>query len=111
MKKIIFSIIMILALGVNDSNIYAQRVVREGMTFKQVSKSSSAKADTLLTTFRYEDSKGLQYPIIINKQSGRCWIWRKSNKTGKMYKSYLSEDICKQVCKELGIQYTPSKRK
>ena len=109
MKKLIYCIILMLAFGIQNTN--AQNIVREGMTFKQMSKSSSSKADTLLTTFRYEDSKGLQYPIIINKQSGRCWIWRKSNKTGKMYKSYLSEDICKQVCKELGIQYTPPKRK
>ena len=95
-----------------SAGIQAQSVVREGMTFKQVSSSSrSSKADTLLTSFKFEDSKGTLYPIIVNKQSGRCWIWRKSGKTGKMYKSYIAEDIAKQVCQELGINYIPKKAK
>ena len=113
MKKIIFSIIMMLALGVNNSSTYAQSVVRNGNTFKVESsgRSSSSKADTLLTSFKFEDSKGTLYPIIVNKQSGRCWVWRKSGKTGKMYKSYLPEDVAKQVCKELGVTYVPKKAK
>ena len=108
MKKIIICISMMLALGVQ--NINAQSVIKEGNTFK-LTTSSRAKADTLLTAYKFEDSKGTQYPIIINKTSGRCWIWKKSGKTGKMYKQYLNEEISKAVCEELGITYVPKTRK
>lgn len=109
MKKIILCISMMLAFGVQ--NINAQNVVREGNTFKFANNSSKAKGDTLLTSFTFEDSKGLQYPIIINKSTGRCWIWKKSSKTGKMYRQYMKEEISKAVCKELSITYVPKKAK
>ena len=109
MKKLFITAIMLFSLSMVSQ---AQSVVREGMTFKQVSNSSrGSKADTLLTAFKYEDSKGILYPIIVNKQSGRCWIWRKSGKSGKMYKSYLPEDVCKSVCREYSITYVPKKTK
>ena len=109
MKKLFIAAMMLFSLSMVSQ---AQSVVRTGNVFKQASNSSrSSKADTLLTSFKFEDSKGTLYPIIVNRQSGRCWIWRKSGKTGKMYKSYIAEDIAKQVCKELGITYVPKKAK
>ena len=109
MKKLFIAVIMLFSL---NAGIQAQSVVREGMTFKQVSNSSrGSKADTLLTAFKYEDSKGTLYPIIVNKQSGRCWIWKISGKTGKPYKFYLPEDVCRSVCREYSITYVPKKAK
>lgn len=106
MRKLIIAALMLLSWNVG---VQAQSVVREGMTFKSVTKSSKAKADTLLTSYRFEDSKGLQYPIIVNKQTGRCWVWKKSGKTGKMYKMYMKPDIAQAVCKELNINYKQAK--
>ena len=97
---------MLLSLNVG---VQAQNTIREGLTFKSVTKVSKAKADTLLTAYKFEDSKGYLYPIIINKESGRCWIWKKSGKTGKMYKQYMKPEIAMQVAKELGINYQPKK--
>lgn len=71
MKQLIFCITMLLALCIN---INAQSVVREGNTFKSVTKFSKAKKDTLLTVYKFEDSKGIQYPIIINKANGHCYV-------------------------------------
>lgn len=102
MKKLIIAAIMLLSW---NAGVQAQDVIKEGMTFKSVTKSSKAKADTLLTAYKFEDSKGLQYPIIVNRQTGRCWIWKKSSKTGKMYKMYMKPDVAKEVCKELNINY------
>ena len=107
MKKLVMCITMMLACGLVSN---AQSVVREGMTFKLVTKSSKAKADTLLTDYKFQDSKGLLYPIIVNKQSGRCWIWKKSGKTGRMYKQYMKEDVSRAVCKELGVTYIAKKK-
>lgn len=106
MKKLIIVAALLLALGVNNSS--AQNVVREGKTFKSVS-SKSSKKDTLLTSYRFEDSKGTMYPIIINKASGRCYIWKKSGKTGNMYKMYMKTEVSKQIAKELNIPFKENK--
>ena len=103
MKRLFICIIMMLCLGVNNSNIYAQNVVKNGNTFKSV--KSTAKGDTLLTKFFFEDSKGNKYPIIVMKKSGRCYVWKKSGKTGKLYKQYMKPEVSKAVCKEVGINY------
>lgn len=108
MKKLLIYTLMVFAFGIQNTN--AQNVVREGLTFKSIT-SSKAKADTLLTDFKFEDSKGVQYPIIINKTSGRCWIWKQSGKTDRMYKQYMSEEISLAVCKELNITYIPKTKK
>lgn len=108
MKKLIIAAALLLALGANNSIAQAQNVVREGKTFKSVS-SRSSKKDTLLTSYRFEDSKGNMYPIIINKASGRCYIWKRSGKTGNMYKMYMKTDVSKQIAKELNIPFKDSK--
>lgn len=101
--------LFILALLLTSVGSSAQSVVRKGNTFKLVTKSSKSKADTLITTFRFEDSKGTSYPIIINKSTGRCYIWRRSSKTGKSYKSYMDSMVSQVICKELGITYKLNK--
>lgn len=109
MKKFILAAIMLLAFGVQ--NINAQSVVKNGNTVKSASSNSSRTAkDTIVTKFMWEDSKGNKYPIIVTKGSGACYIWRKSAKTGKMYKSYLGAEVSQAVCKELGITYISKKK-
>ena len=101
MKKLFVCIIMMLTLCVNNSS--AQNVVKRGNTFKSV--KSTTKGDTIVTKFFFEDSKGGKYPIIIMKKSGRCYVWKKSGKTGKLYKQYMKPEVSKAVCKETGITY------
>jgi len=109
MKKVFIAAMMLFSLSMVSQ---AQSVVRTGNVFKQTSSSSSrSKADTLVTAFKYEDSKGKQYPIIVNKASGRCWVWKISGKTGRPYKFYLSEDVCRSVCREYSVTYVPKKAK
>lgn len=106
MKKVLFVAIMLLTLCVNNSS--AQSVVKSGNTFKSV--KNTTKGDTLVTKFFFEDSKGEKYPIIIVKKSGRCYVWKKSGKTGKLYKMYMKPEVSKTVCKELGIAYIEKKK-
>ena len=101
MKKLLFAALMMLTLCVNNSS--AQNVVKNGNTFKSV--KSTTKGDTLVTKFFFEDSKGNKYPIIVIKKSGRCYVWKKSGKTGKLYKQYMKPEVSKAVCKEVGITY------
>lgn len=106
MKKLFMCITMMLSLSLATQ---AQSVVKEGNTFKYVTKSS--KKDTLVTSFKFEDSKGKSYPIIINKANGHCYVWRVSQKTGKPYPQPMKEEISIAICKELGIKYIPKKAK
>lgn len=110
MKKLFIAAMMLFSL---NAGIQAQSVVRTGNVFKQTSSSSSrgSKADTLVTAFKYEDSKGKQYPIILNKQSGRCWVWKISGKTGRPYKFYLPEEVCRSISREYSVTYVPKKAK
>lgn len=107
MKKIFIAAVMLLAVSIQTN---AQSVVRNGNTFKSVTNTSRTSKDTLMTKFIWEDSKGTKYPIIINRNSGVCYIWKKSAKSGKMYKSYLGEETSKAVCKELNINYVNKKK-
>lgn len=79
---------------------------REGNNF--ISTSTSAKKDTLVTTYTFQVGTE-KYPIIVNRASGRCYVWKKSSKSGKPYKMYIKADIAKTICKELGIQYVEKK--
>ena len=94
MKKLFVCIIMMMCLCVNNSS--AQSVVKSGNTFKS---KNTTKGDTLVTKFFFEDNKGGKYPIIVMKKSGRCYIWKKSGKTGKLYKMYMKPEVSKAVCR------------
>lgn len=108
MKKFIVAAIMLLAVSGYCAN--AQEVKREGNTFSFVSSGrTSTKKDTLLTQYEFADSKGNHYPIIVNKSSGRCYIWKTSSKTGKLYKQYMKEEISREVCKLVDIAYIEKK--
>lgn len=106
MKKIIFVAVMLISCAFCANS---QNVTRDGNTFRSVTNAQRAKADTLVTSFQYEDSRGLKYPIVINKSTGRCYVWKTSAKTGRLYKQYMNEKISKDVCQELNIIYVPKK--
>ena len=79
----------------------------EGNTYKSTTTTRTSKVDT--TIYKWEDSKGNQYPICIS-QSGSCFVWRVSSKTGKQYRQYLGEEISKDICRKLGREYKQTKR-
>ena len=105
MKKFFIAVVILLALGVNNSSIYAQSVERNGKTFTQVAASNKSSEPTK-TEYTWKDSKGVEYPIYIGK-SGACFVIKVSKKTGKEYKQYLPKDVSAQIAKELGIEYKP----
>lgn len=93
MKKVIIGIFMMLALGMNNSS--AQSVERKGNNFTQVSNKSSRGGKETKTQYTYTDSKGKTYPIYLSG-SGKAFVKKVSQKTGKEYKQYLPE-IGKQI--------------
>ena len=108
MKKLV--ILAVLILGVMAA--FGQSTINvEGNVIKSVKTQTTHKADTLVTTYQYEDSKGNRFPIIINRNSGRCYVWKKSSKTGNMYKMYCNEETSRFVAKQVNIVYVESKKK
>lgn len=86
-----------------------QSFTLNGKTFVQ--QTTKHTKDTLQTDYSWQDSKGVNYPIVVNKSSGRCYIWKTSSKTNKLYKMYLKEDVSRKVCSLLGIQYVEKQSK
>ena len=73
--------------------------------FTKVLQSDTTK---IQTEFTYT-IKDIIYPIFVSK-TGACYIKRISKKTGNIYKQYLCEEISKEICKELNINYKVKKK-
>lgn len=88
---------------------YAQTYTKSGNTYT-ASSSQQVKQPNTKTDYIWKDSKGNQYPIYISK-NGSCYILKTSSKTGKEYKQYLGEEISKDICKQLNIEYRGKSKK
>lgn len=106
-RRLFVSILLILSVAcVCDAQ--SNNFERQGTTF--VSKSNSrTKAEPTKTKYTWKDSKGTEYPIYISS-TGSCFVIKTSSKTGKEYRSYLSPEISKEICKELGVNYQPKNK-
>lgn len=100
-KLSLFAAIFIVALMLFSAYASAQKVIRQGNNFK-VEKTMKSNIQQTQFTYTVSDKS---YPVFINKESGRCFINKVSSKTGKEYKYYLPETICREICKELNIEY------
>lgn len=97
MKHFITLLMCMLALAIIPIKGEAQNCVLKGKTFEQVDspKTSKQKDMGTKTPYTFKAKDGKEYPIYISK-NGKAFIWRKSAKTGKLYKQYLPE-ITKQL--------------
>lgn len=105
MRKLILFVMLIIA---SVSVSQAQNYQRQDNTYKTVSGATTSKENR--TNFIWETSKGEKYNIYVGP-TGSCYIKRTSSKTGKEYKQYLGEEVSKDVCKQLGIEYKPATKK
>lgn len=103
MKTLIFILLFIIA-SIYVITIKAQSYNRKGDTFSNATNTCFTKKEVKETEYKWQDNKGKSYPIYIVLESGRCFVKRISE-NGKEYKYYLNEDICKEICKELNIEY------
>ena len=90
MKQILFIIVVLLMFAMNLS---AQKVVMSGNTFKM-------ERDTIVTKFKFEDSKGKTYPIIYDKGKKKCYVCRIS-KNGKFYRQWMKPEVNEQIINKL----------
>lgn len=87
----------------------AQNIKLEGKTYMSA-KTSRSKEEPKATGYDWQDSKGNKYPILISS-TGSCFIVKTSQKTGKEYRQYLGEEISRDICKKLGIEYKSKSKK
>lgn len=73
-------------------------------------QSTRVKQQLRLTPYKWEDSKGQKYPIYMGP-SGACFIIRISSKTGNEYRQYLGEEISRDICLKMGVEYAPKNKK
>lgn len=93
MKRFIIAAIMLLSLNVG---VQAQSVQRQGNTFTQVSnKGGKSVGKETKTQYTYKDSKGNGYPVYLSG-TGKAFVKKVSQKTGKEYKQYIPE-VGKQI--------------
>ena len=110
MKKIIFSVLfaMLVCVGMAQ-NVDVKRNGKNFTATKTVS-SGSAKSSSTKTDFTYTDTDGKTYEVYLSK-NGRAFIKRVSGKTGNTYNKYLPEQVSRDVCKELGVEYVEKPKK
>ena len=110
MKKIILLAAMAFGMsflaGAQDTKTSA--TTREGNVFIQTVTKRSSDADQP-TQYVWKDIKGNEYTIWLHtytkgEKQGQttCFVWRKSQKTGKEYKYYIpdGEKIAAEILKE-----------
>ena len=102
MNRIFISLVLMCAIVVCAN---AQNYIKssDGKTYKTVKKTASSSERE--TGFTWEDSKGNTYPIYMGK-TGSCYSKKISKKTGNEYRQYLDEEISRDICKQLGVEYT-----
>ena len=82
---------------------------REGTTFVQQKGARASSSNDQVTSYKWRDSKGQEYPIVLHtytkgEKAGKttCYVVKTSSKTGKEYKYYLpdGEAIAEQIISE-----------
>ena len=94
-------IILLLALGVISCTVKKNDVNVVDRNISEIESSTTKKDEIspVKTKFVWRNSLGEEFPVYINSH-GSCFIIKKS-KSGKSYRSFLGEEVSKQICKEL----------
>lgn len=103
MKKVLIMLLIV----VLSMNVCAQSYKVEGNTY--TTASSKKKVEEKKTPYTYEARDGQKYDIYI-LPDGRCYTNRTSGTTCKAYRSYLKEEISKDIAKKVGVSYTYVKK-
>lgn len=88
-------ILILLAFLGYSSLVVAQSdstIVLKGNVFSKVEKLS----DITKTEYKWKDSKDVEYNIYISEK-GAAFIYRKSKKTGKIYRQYLPKEVAQTI--------------
>ena len=109
MKKYIFLAVMLL-IGLNNSMANdSTTFVVKGNMYSKVHTTTQQKSRSNETPYFYKIGN-TEYPILLSV-NGRAYVIRVSQKTGKKYKYYLCDDISRDICEKMGIEYKEKEKK
>ena len=112
MKKVFFFVLFAMLVCVGMAQTQNVSVERNGKNFvaTKTEKAKTSSSSATKTEYSYTDTDGKTYEIYLSK-NGRAYIKRVSAKTGNTYNKYLPEDVSRQICKELGVEYVEKAKK
>ena len=111
MKKTILTIAVLMTASLfcyGQETTKSQSYTKDGKTFVQSPKQKTSEDDQV-TAYKWRDTKGNEYPIILHtyrkgEKAGRttAYVIRKSEKTGNEYHYYLpnGEQIAQEIIQE-----------
>lgn len=105
MRKFIILVVAFVAFAATGS---AQSYTIDGKTI--IEQKQSKTANEIKTDFTLQ-SGDVTYDVYMNTNSTRCYVYVTSKKTGKPYKKYLTEEVEREICKSLNIEYKPRQKK
>lgn len=99
-----------LLIGLNNSmaNDSISFVVNGNM-YSKIHTTNKQKAEPIQTPYVYQIGEQ-ELPILLSV-NGRAYVIRISQKTGNEYKYYLGEDISRDICEKMGIEYKEKEKK
>lgn len=83
----------------------AQSFVLQGNNYTPTEQTSGRSSAYIATPYFYKGDT-----IFVNRNNGRCVVHKTSKNTGKRYSSPIPEDIAKDVCRKMNINYTYQKK-
>ena len=89
-----------------SATISAQSYTRSGNTYISSTGERTRANNVIETTFKVKESDGKEYVIYCSKSTGACFI-EKVSRNGNEYKKYLGEEISREICKEINVDYKP----
>ena len=92
-----------------SATISAQSYTREGNTYISSTGERTMANNVIETDFKVKESDGREYVIYCSSKTGACFI-KKTSRNGNEYKKYLGEEISREICKEINVEYKPRKR-
>ena len=105
-RRLLTLLLLVLTIGLAAN---AQTYTREGNTFISSTGERAKTNNAIETTFKVKESDGKEYVVYCSSSTGSCYI-KKISKNNKEYRKYLGEEISKEVCKEIKVEYKPRKR-
>lgn len=103
MKRILIALAMLLAVtGVSAQDKNYER--RGNVFIQKTGARTGTKAEPKATAYKWKDGKGKEYPIFLSA-NGSAFVNRVSAKTGKEYRHYLGEQMSREICSEMRIEY------
>jgi hypothetical protein len=109
MRKYLYLALM-LFIGLNNSMANdSTTFVVNGNMYSKVHTTNKQKSEPTQTPYVYQIG-GQELPILLSV-NGRAYVIRVSQKTGNEYKYYLGEEISRDICKKMGVEYKEKEKK